>query len=169
MADTKIKITEVQTTETVKPDAYTLITQEDDNEVETLYRAQIQSQTKPFFKMTVNHQINSLTFDYGTAEQFDAFVDANIDPSCAQKLNSDMDILFLVYPAYANSFTVRPTIVDAYKSRGKWVLSLEYTGVGTSALGGSDMLCSCWLTYKTNVTTGRATMGGTNYVLTKAP
>ena len=35
MADTKIKITEAQATETVTPDAYTLITQ-DNNGTETL-------------------------------------------------------------------------------------------------------------------------------------
>lgn len=41
MADTKIKITEVQTTETVSSGAYALITQ-DNNGTETLYRAPIQ-------------------------------------------------------------------------------------------------------------------------------
>lgn len=41
MADTKIKITEVQTTDTVSSDARVLITQ-DNNGTETLYRAPIQ-------------------------------------------------------------------------------------------------------------------------------
>lgn len=61
MADTKIKITEVQTTDTVKPDAYTLITQEDDNEVETLYRTAAPQQIGAVFQIVISGDTSSVT------------------------------------------------------------------------------------------------------------
>jgi hypothetical protein len=74
MADTKIKITEVQTTETVKPDAYTLITQEDDNEVETLYRAHIAQSVKPMFYIEL-YSDNRVGFaDAATKAAFEALL-----------------------------------------------------------------------------------------------
>lgn len=61
MADTKIKITEVQVTETVKPDAYTLITQEDENEVETLYRTAAPQQIGAVFQIVISGDTSRVT------------------------------------------------------------------------------------------------------------
>ena len=73
MADTKIKITEVQTAETVKPDAYTLITQEDDNEVETLYRAHIATSAKPLFYIEI-YSNNTVRFPNNDQAAFEALL-----------------------------------------------------------------------------------------------
>lgn len=60
MPDTKVKITEVQTTDKVKPDAYTFITQTDDNEVDTLYRTAAPQQICAVFQIVISGDTSSV-------------------------------------------------------------------------------------------------------------
>lgn len=70
MADTKIKITEVQVTETVKPYAFTLITQEDEDGLATLYRVR---SVKPMFYIRL-YSDNRVEFAYGDKATFEALL-----------------------------------------------------------------------------------------------
>ena len=70
MADTKIKITEVQVTETVKPYAFTLITQEDEDGLETLYRVR---SVKPMFYIEL-YSDNRVRFPNNDQAAFEALI-----------------------------------------------------------------------------------------------
>ena len=164
MADTKIKITEVQTTETVKPDAYTLITQ-DNNGTETLYRAPL---SKPMFVIEINED-GTVGFPKNDQASFEALL-ARIyqdNPKAYGavsycKPSQFVDLFFYVYTDYGNF--IAPGWIVSVTQYG----ALINVNLGITTDSSPARLHNVTLTYGYGPDAGRHTITHKMYTLTPA-
>lgn len=170
MADTKIKITEVQTTEAVSSGARVLITQ-DNNGTETLYRAPYQSSQSgvPFFLLKINLTNGSVDYIVGDIDEFaEYFYSLTPGGTTSQQLsvNGKADILFQIVTAEGTSYA-RPVItlfsVDQW---GRLNFSFEFAN---AVVYSADMMYSVYVTYiiDPNPIHDLATIGYRKYQLTR--